>query len=216
MASKMSGDNPWAFGWTQLLTLVGFAITISIAVSGFRTFGRWKRERVEERRIDIAFEALSVAHESKFAFDKIRDSNGFEGEWSAMAVREGENQTDRSMRGGSYAILVRLDAYADYFERVSRLQPKAIAVFGQKVESAFDRLYRAHAFVRDAAVQLTWQLPVHPEQPSEEDFKFRMQLRGDLWAGFSQEDRVETELAAFRFEIESVFRPVIERKFRRQ
>jgi hypothetical protein len=37
-------SQAWAFGWTQVLTLIGFAITIGIAVSGFRTFGRWKRE----------------------------------------------------------------------------------------------------------------------------------------------------------------------------
>lgn len=30
-------NDPWAFGWTQLLTLIGFVITIGIAVDGFRT-----------------------------------------------------------------------------------------------------------------------------------------------------------------------------------
>jgi hypothetical protein len=34
--------DPWAFGWTQLFTLVGFLITIIIAVTSFRTFGRWR------------------------------------------------------------------------------------------------------------------------------------------------------------------------------
>ena len=32
--------GPWTFGWTQLLTIVGFLITGSIAVTGFRTFER--------------------------------------------------------------------------------------------------------------------------------------------------------------------------------
>jgi len=54
-------DNPWAFGWTQLLTLTGFGITIGIAVGGFRTFGRWKREKLEERRIEVAIDALASA-----------------------------------------------------------------------------------------------------------------------------------------------------------
>jgi hypothetical protein len=206
--------NPWAFGWTQLFTIVGFLITIAIAIGGFRSFARWKHERIEERRIDIAFDVLSIAHESKFVFGRIRDSNGFEGEWKNMPPKEGESEQDRNMRGGSYATLVRLNAHADYFERVSRLQPKAIAVFGTAVEVAFQRLDQATTLVRDAAVQLTWQLPVHPEKRSQEDFEMRMRLRGDLWAGFKTPDRVEMELSAFRKEVEAIFRPVIERGFR--
>lgn len=31
-------QDPWIFGWTQLLTIIGFAITIAIAIGGFRTF----------------------------------------------------------------------------------------------------------------------------------------------------------------------------------
>ena len=27
-------DAPWAFGWTQTLTLIGFAITVTIAIGG--------------------------------------------------------------------------------------------------------------------------------------------------------------------------------------
>lgn len=74
---ESSLTDPWAFGWTQLLTIVGFIITIAIAVGGFRTFGRWKRERIEERRMDIIFDVLSIAHEFRFVFDRIRDTHGF-------------------------------------------------------------------------------------------------------------------------------------------
>jgi len=206
--------HPWEFGWTQVLTIIGFAITIAIAIGGFRTFGRWKRELIEERRVNIALDVLSIAHESKFVFARIRDPNGFEGEWKTMPIRDGENEIDRSRRGGPYAILVRLNNHADYFERVSRLQPKAIAVFGAKTEKAFERLNKAETFVRDAAMQLTWQLPVHPEKPTNENFETRMRLRGDLWAGFQKPDRVEVELSAFRSEIEAIFQSVIQRKFR--
>jgi len=131
-------------------------------------------------------------------------------------LKKGKAKQDRNRRGGSYATLVRLNAHADYFERVSRLQPKAIAVFGAAVEVAFQRLNEAQILVRDAAVQLTWHLPVRPEKRSEEDFEMRMRLRGDLWAGFQEPDRVEMELSAFRNEIEAIFRPIIEREFRGQ
>jgi hypothetical protein len=96
---------------------------------------------------------------------------------------------------------------------MSRLQPKAIAVFGDLAQAAFDRFNKADNLVRDSAIFLAWQ-PVRPENPSQQDFEMRMLMRGDLWAGFSKDDRVERELSAFRSEIENVFRPVIERKFR--
>jgi hypothetical protein len=89
-------------------------------------------------------------------FARIRDPNGYEGEWKTMPQREGESEKDRSMRGGSYATLVRLNKHADYFDRVSRIQSKAIAVFGENVERAFGHLDKAHELVREAAMQLTW------------------------------------------------------------
>ena len=61
-------NDPWAFGWTQIFTLVGFVITSIIAVAGFRTFARWRREKLEEKRIEIAFDAMAVAYEAKHVF----------------------------------------------------------------------------------------------------------------------------------------------------
>jgi hypothetical protein len=66
-------NDPWAFGWTQVLTIIGFLMTLGIAVGGFRTFGRWKREKIEERRIEIALEALSIAYEAEGVFETIRN-----------------------------------------------------------------------------------------------------------------------------------------------
>ena len=68
----MLPPDPWAFGLNQLLTIIGLLITVGIATVGFRSFGKWKREKLEERRIDIAFEALALAYEAGFIFDSIR------------------------------------------------------------------------------------------------------------------------------------------------
>jgi hypothetical protein len=202
--------DPWAFGWNQLLTIAGLIITASIAVGGFRTFDRWKREKIEERRIDIALDSLSIAHESKTVFGRIRNPNGFEGEWARMPIKEDESEEHRTRRGGSYATLVRLGKEAEYFDRVSRLRPKAVAIFGAPAEAAFERLETARFWVEDAAIQLTWQLPLEPKERSQKDFDMRMRLRGDLWAGFGKQgDRVEKELVGFRNEIEAIFKPII-------
>ena len=90
--------DPWTFGWTQLLTIVGFIITIAIAVSGFRTFNRWKREQIEERRIDTAIDALALVYESKFIFDHIRSEMSFGTEWANMPTTFGSTEEVRSQR----------------------------------------------------------------------------------------------------------------------
>ena len=52
--------DPWAFGWTQLLTIGGLVLTGIVSTFGLRTFGKWQRETIEERRIEVAVEALSL------------------------------------------------------------------------------------------------------------------------------------------------------------
>src|SRR5262249_6829400 len=46
--------------------------TATIAFFGLRSFRRWKREKIEEKRIDAAINVLAIAYEVKFVFDTIR------------------------------------------------------------------------------------------------------------------------------------------------
>jgi|SRR5262249_4873721 len=91
-------SDSWAFGWTQLLTIIGFIITVAIAIGGFRTFDRWKRERLEEKRIDTAIEALALVYESKFIFGHIRNEMSFGHEWQDMPKRQDESEQLRIAR----------------------------------------------------------------------------------------------------------------------
>jgi hypothetical protein len=97
-------NDPWSFGWTQLLTIIGMLITVGIAFGGYRTFNRWKREQLESRRIEIAFDALTLAYETKSIFGHVRSpiAQGFE--WSDMPVRSGETEDKRQRRGTFYAL----------------------------------------------------------------------------------------------------------------
>jgi hypothetical protein len=70
-------------------TVLGFGVTVIIAYFGFRGFERWKREQLEERRMEIAFQALKLAYQSTFVFEHIR-SPLIEGyEWADMPQRAG-------------------------------------------------------------------------------------------------------------------------------
>lgn len=113
--------NPWAFGWTQLLTIIGFLITIGIAVGGFRSFGRWKKEKIEEKRIETAMDTLALVYESKFIFDHIRSEMSFGYEWNDMPQGLGTGEEQRSARGPFYAILKRIEANKDFFDRAWKI-----------------------------------------------------------------------------------------------
>jgi len=150
----MSPPDPWTFGWTQLLTVIGFIITIGIAGIGFRTFGRWKREKLEEKRIEIAFDMLALAHEAQFIFANIRGPMAYPHEWADMPEVISETADQRSARGSFYATLSRIAANTDYFERLWKLQPRCMAMFGADVADVFMLLHRAPREVEVAAQML--------------------------------------------------------------
>jgi hypothetical protein len=214
----MGAAGPWTFGWAQLLTIVGFIITVSIAIGGFRTFARWKRERLEERKIEIAFEALSIAYEAKFIFDSIRSPMTYSYEWEDLPRWTGESDADWNHRGSFYAILKRMDRNKEYFERAWRLQPRFMAVFGPKTEDIFLKLHQARRYVEVSAQMLARRREDHRGRWDENRQRQREQWEADIWAGMDAVipgiDRVGRGLSDFKTGIEQLCRPVTERGYR--
>lgn len=147
-------SDPWAFGWTPLLTLIGFGITTALGIAGLRTFGKWKRELIEERRLETAIEALALAYESKYVFDTIRSPMSSSYEWEDMPAKSGENENDRSTRGSFYAILKRIQQHREFFERAFKLQPKCMAMFGKEAEEIFMLMHQSRRNIEVSAGSL--------------------------------------------------------------
>lgn len=212
----MTTADPWAFGWTQTLTIIGFAITIAIAFSGFRTFNRWKREKLEERKIEIAFDALAIAYEVKFVFDSIRSPLSDRYEWEDMPSVAGESDSERVSRGPFYAILKRIERNKDFFERAWRLQPRFMAVFGPNTEEIFIKMHQARRYIEVSAMMLARRPDHGPAQWNEDRQRLREQWEADIWAGFDAVtpgiDRVNRLLVEFREGIEHLCRPVTRRR----
>src|SRR5262249_35297405 len=122
------------FQWAHLLSVIGLILTGSIAIAGFRTFNRWKREKLEEKRIEVATEALAIAYEAKevFRFIRLRLVSPFE--WQDMPRIQGETEEDRAARASCYVVLKRLDSHHEFFERAWRFKPKLMAMFGAQHE----------------------------------------------------------------------------------
>jgi hypothetical protein len=208
-------SDPWAFGWTQLLTIIGFIITVAIAIGGFGTFGRWKREKLEEKRIDTAIETLALVYESKSIFDHIRNEMSFGYEWQDMPEKQGESEQLRNARAPFYAILKRIEASKDFFDRAWKLQVRCMALFGPEVEETFLLLQRARREIEVSAGMLL-QDP-EPQNETKDNLEFRVSLRADVWAAYGKlakkGDQVGKKLSDFRERIEGLCRPTINRAY---
>lgn len=166
--------SPWSFGWTQALTLLGLLITTAIAVVSLKTFDKWKREKIEEKRLDVALEALAVAYEARYVFEGIRSPGSSSSEWSDLQVSD-EKKKDAA--GPFYAILKRIDHNKDYFSRVWRLQSRFMAAFGKDTAEHFMEFHRARRAVEvSAGMLMRGKLDGDRYEP-----EFREKLEADIW-----------------------------------
>ena len=206
--------TPWTFGWTQLLTIIGFSITIAIALGGFRTFGRWKKEKIEEKRIETAIEALALVYESKFIFDHIRSEMSFGYEWKDMPDTYGAEE-QRNARGPFYAILKRIEANKDFFDRAWKMQVRCTALFGPKVEKIFLLMHHARRKIEVSAGMLL-QDP-EPTLKSQDNLETWDRFRADVWPAYGNVakggDEVGQMLSDFNGKMENLCRPIIDREY---
>jgi hypothetical protein len=210
-------NGPWTFGWTQLLTIVGFVITTTIAWGGFRSIKRWRLEKLEERRIETAMESLTLAYETKFIFQHIRQIMVFSYEWADMPEHAGESDDKRNRRGAFYASIKRMNMNKDFFDRAWSLQPRCMAIFGPEVESTFEKLHKARRHIEVAAKMLSDRLDDPPVRNEDKNTKeLYEQMRRDIWdhQNFEPEkDRVGKLLGEFESELVSVARPSVEQLY---
>jgi hypothetical protein len=188
---------------------VGFFVTIGVAYFGFRTFARWKREKIEEKRIDIAIEALEV-------FEIIRSPGSFGSEYADMPRKDGEDDAEWHQRGPFYATLKRLQAHADLFERLAKLRPKYMALFGVPAADSFKLIREARAYLFVSAQHLCYRPFVGPDAQNQ-----RTRMECDVWDGMADvylaeypgADRVDVRIKGFLQETERRCRPIIDRTY---
>lgn len=209
-------SDPWTFGWNQVLTIAGLLITLGIALAGFRSFERWRREKIEEKRIDAAVDALVLIREMKWVFENIRSPASYDYEWQDMPMQPGEEENKRRSRGSFYAVLKRIEAHREFFDRAWKLQIRCGALFGQKADDALLLLQRARRQVEVSAGMLMrdpW-----PEYRTEDNKTTWEKFRTDVWGGdygaeFDLQDTVGTKLEECRGTIEGICRPFLDRQY---
>jgi hypothetical protein len=209
--------DPWVFGWSQLLTIIGFAITTGIAFFGFRSFERWRKEKLEEKRIDLAIEALSLAYEAKYIFQSIRSPMSFPFESQDMPKWENETEAQRNARAPYYAILFRINQHKDFFDRLFKIQPRFMALFGATTEEIFMSCHKARRTIQVSAGMLM-RVGQSDEKWNENRQRQRDQWEADVWEGMDdvvenspEARRVSLEIEKFQEGIITICTPIAER-----
>lgn len=203
-------SSPWDFGWTQLLTITGFTITVTIAVAGFRSFDRWKREKLEEKRIEIALEALSLAYEGREVFEMIRSPGSFGHEWTDMP-KEHMTEDVWNQRGPFYAIMKRVQDQNPFFDRVAKLRPRFLAVFGTQNDECFKLVRETRANIFVSAKSLCFSPPGHFD--AQQVYRMECDIWEGVGEGYGVEDRVGKKINQFIVLIEGLCRPIVDRSY---
>ncbi|MFZ1922328.1 MAG: hypothetical protein WAU57_11930, partial [Xanthobacteraceae bacterium] len=212
-------SDPWAFGWTQLLTILGLMLTGVVSGLGLRTFGKWRRETIEARRIDAAVDVLSLAYQSKWVFENIRGPIVYAYEYDEMPGRSGESEDERSIRGKYFSVMRRIERNSEFFKAAWDIQPRAMALFGTETEEIFRQMHEARRQIEVSAGLLYQHF--HEEksrQLTPDTKKLRKEQLEDIdWAEASAVDggdRIGVKLVAFRTGMEALCRPVVRRGYR--
>jgi hypothetical protein len=148
--------------------------SVRLLASGRSTNGG--REKLEEKKIEIALEAMALAHECRFVFRNIRSPMSTRIEW--VDIPKSPNETDESWnrRGPYYAILSRVTRNRDYFERLFKLQPKFMAMFGAETDATTTgSLARSPARPLMAAIHQAKKLPAAATIPQRQLVSKRLQ-----------------------------------------
>jgi hypothetical protein len=196
-----------ADSWTIGLGVAGLLLTAVLGGFGLRTLERWRRQKIEETKIELAIDALSLAHESKGVFEGIRARVRNASEWDDMEEVPGEDARERNRRGSYHAIMKRIQLHRGFFERAEAMQPKCMALFGREAEGIFMQLQNARRAIEVACETLT----LHIKRP-QDDEQLWFQLRADIWGGdyagkAKEPDRVGKMLEEFRSGVERLCRP---------
>lgn len=205
------------------VAMLGLILTAIVAIAGFRSFRRWKREKIEERRIEVALDALALAYEARFRFEAIRSPVFRDDEYEGIdkqttgdvtfmvAYREGQKSP--------YAVLKRVQSNHDFFDRLYDIEPKFMAIFGEETHLIFELLYDAKVAVETGARALYEEARIEHD-PADTDARERLrQFRRVVFASkgaIAAEDKVGQKILAFQKEIEGLCRPIVDQTFGRR
>lgn len=193
-----------------LATLAGAVAVIFAARIGSNTFGEWKRQKQEERRMDTAERILTLAYLLKYNFESVRaplvqayelaaaekDLDTHDPGWSS-----GKSDEEKSRVKLGQASLNRLKRHNEDWDRIWTLKPWALAFFGPDLVAHLHVFWVQYVAVSTAAEAYA--------QDDGSDPAFSKNTRRDLWRTSDENDRVKAAIERALSAIEAELLPIL-------
>ncbi len=194
----------------------GFAqagAVVFVAWKGANVFASWRRQKIEERRIDIAERILVAAYRASRALDGIRNPAMFGGETerAEKKLRDDDYPLDAKPDGQrsriitSQGILNRISDTQAEWDALFEVMPTAAALFGKDLELAIENIIRQKQYVSVYARAYS--------DNNGNDEQFRKKVERAIWQGVAQAyeepDEVDVAVAESIAKIEQTLLPVV-------
>lgn len=197
MSVSYFGSIDWAATGSMLsgwATLIGAGAVVYAAHKGSDTFKQWRRQKSEERRIDLAEQVLTLAYKLRRSIESIRSPMMLAGEIADVEAKLREqglldDHTAEGKKGNlttAQATLYRVTSYKELWDALLDIMPVAKAVFGDEIEAQLNAFWLLRGKIV-AAAQSYARLPDHDHARNAEarqrEIDRRERLEQAIWFG---------------------------------
>ena len=197
MAIAICSSVDWAATGSMLsgwATLFGAGAVVYAAHKGSDTFKQWRRQKNEERRIELAEQVLTLAYKLRRAIEGIRSPAMWAEEINATheelrkngLINDQTPEGHKSILATAQATLSRSNANKPLWDALFDTMPTAKAVFGNEVENALNAIWSQRGKLIASAqsyARLIHQPAPRSEKEQEAQMKRHGKLEGVLWTG---------------------------------
>jgi hypothetical protein len=188
----------WGDTGTWMQAWAGFAQAGAIGFAAFKgagAFKDWRRQKIEERRIDAAERILTLAYRVRRAIGAMRHPmmwigplNEAEQKLRSKGVDlDSEVEARRRRIIHSQAVFDRINSFQTEWDELAAITPVAKALFGDEVENALSELGRQRNVVAAAAESYV--------DDDGSDAEFSKKIRSDLWEALGEVGKDTDEIS---------------------
>ena len=192
--------------------ILGAGAVLIAAIVGGTTFKRWRQQKLSERHIEQAERILTATYKVRRGLSRVRSPMMLPHEFDAAEASLNESgqwdkvhpESRRKKLTIAQAYYNRLNRTRDDARALEECQPMARALFGEKLETAIEKLN--HQF---------WTVQVYVDadyrDESGADAAHRKKIESTIWEGYpsTEENEVDQTIATQVKFIEDVCLPVL-------
>lgn len=203
-------------------TVIGALAVIYAAHKGSDTFKQWRRQKNEERRIELAEQVVTLAYKLRRAIQSIRSPVMWGAEQNAVhdELRNKGLINDQTplghigMLATAQAALSRSDAYKALWDELLDAMPPAKAIFGDQVEKALDEFWaQRHRIIQGALryADIVKRPPARTEEGQEKQLQRQFDVEAIIWSGGGEDgvDQIANAVQSAVETIEGMLLPII-------